>query len=517
MLTPSQIADLRKLVLFKFIYWKIAKLKLASRFKQAIRDIRTALKTELTVHDFDKLMKNDRYIQKGKKVLLSRSFELPSLAVHKSPKNKKKISKSPPSRRHSRDAKPLLQMLANKLHKQPQIKEMDLFIFQKLREKSGSASDWEQPSQADDKIQASLLAANDSLRSARNAEADTHGKNRKNNRHNRMATMPPRRLMVKSEMTVMSQFPSSLLKEGQVVRKRRQSKLLRSRGGGMPSVPNESKIPRPRSREMVVIPKSKRIFPEIEGFNFDLNPQDTEVAEIQLQENQNLNTTHENQRQNPVVLRAMTGLADNFHVLVTEAELKQTAEQLDPRNILAMLNGKSDKDHPVDDQIFVLLLKNYFFNHSKLRSNVEKPGRIIEPHLRTVMRFLDKHDSHLVQAAQFEIDDDDFSEIEFEALFNQKSFPEPSDPVGLGDDFLDDDRASVQSMKFPTYNMNPNLHCELDPYLAIKWVEVEISYKNKLKAVKLKTNAFLQKIRPQLVELSFNLNYHKRFGPSHIE
>ena len=70
------MADLRKITLFKFMYWKISKLKFGARFRKAVKQIQISLKSKLTQGEFDKLIHYDRYVKKGKKVLFSKSFDM---------------------------------------------------------------------------------------------------------------------------------------------------------------------------------------------------------------------------------------------------------------------------------------------------------------------------------------------------------------------------------------------------------------------------------------------------------
>lgn len=174
----------------------------------------------------------------------------------------------------------------------------------------------------------------------------------------------------------------------------------------------------------------------------------------------------------------MTGLVDNFHLIVKEQELKQTEELLDHHRLEAMLTGNATGDRPVDDQLFVLLLKSYFYNHSRLKLREENKKMRSEMYLQKAQDFLEQNDSHFIIK-----DDDDYSIVSAEnGVLNRLAPPiqetresrqslSPARSIHLGQDFLDNERDSVASHKFPTYNVNPLYHCELNLTLAITWIE----------------------------------------------
>lgn len=213
------------------------------------------------------------------------------------------------------------------------------------------------------------------------------------------------------------------------------------------------------------------------------------------------------------MIRAMSGLADNFHVIVKDQELKNREDQMDPKLLASMIRGKSSEEAPIDNQLFVLLLKNYFYSHSKLKVNLDQGS---DRFLQKALHFLNKNDSHLVLPQGQSLDDShslkNIAE-EMENLHPSSDCGGSPTLVDLGDDFLDDDRKTVQSLQFPTYNVNPRLTCSIDLELAIIWVQVGQSYQNKLRAVRLKTSALMESLSSQLDEIGFEVNYYRTFGP----
>lgn len=262
-LTHHMLADLKRLALFNFIFWKIVKIKFAASFNKAVRELRKSLRQQLTEKDFEKLLKNDRYLKRGKRVLFSKSFELPSLRREVSPKRKPDSPDSISRVKHRNFVK----SLKKKVFDQTRKKEMDLFLLQKLREPSlpESASDW-------DDLENGLPNLEGLLHDNNEKPVDNlgHGGRVERNRHSSVSTLlksPAPKPKFSLFLQQMMPPETNVDEPTTETNRRKRSKSLKD--ARLPRVPNEWKIRRPKTRVMAMQPKY-RYSPEEENYPVEL-------------------------------------------------------------------------------------------------------------------------------------------------------------------------------------------------------------------------------------------------------
>lgn len=238
------MADLKKLALFKFIYLKITRLKFSSRYRQAIRELRASLKQKMTEKDFSKLMKNNRYVQKGKRVLLSKSFEIPNF-----PKDTPSSIKQPTSPKgpQSPTKKEFIKLLKKDVIEQATKKEMDYDLFKTLREQSASFSG----SSADDFKDSFKENASKTKEKEEKIEENEEIHRR---RTIRLSSLPPMMPKIHQETQEIEILPVVKLKSPITIRESIESKSRLKEEEIMPEIPNETEDPRPLLKIMPSLP-----------------------------------------------------------------------------------------------------------------------------------------------------------------------------------------------------------------------------------------------------------------------
>ena len=200
---------------------------------------------------------------------------------------------------------------------------------------------------------------------------------------------------------------------------------------------------------------------------------------------QSANSNKATSRDSPRMVQMIKGLQHTFHVLIKDAEMKKVQSEIDPKKIIAMLTDPDGNETATDNQLFVLLIKNYFYNHSFLRQKLEMSDDVINININKAVSLVDQEDSHLIpEDIKFEADIDDYLQehkkmhraerkqgnVAILEDLDQSEILRPE--FTLGDDFLDNDRDSVASADFPYDNMNPTLHDDSTMHDDLVWIEV---------------------------------------------
>ena len=473
------MANLKKITLFIFMYWKISRLKFGAHFKKAVKQIRSRIKRKLKPEDFDRLMHYNRYIKKDKRLLFSKSFnriDFEKLFQKIKPGDPSPIqyaikNRGPTSNYLNLNSSSIKQVSDN--IKSPM--DMPFYLLQKMKECSPSVIE---------SRKSIILASRDDMPSRqafiRDAIYDIESKSKIEDMvevdgrdvvSQRILVYPIERDL---NMIRVMEVPECGVEDGEGgVEKKNIERPGRIKFGGLQPI-GDLMVP-----EMIMDGPTN-----LQGDN-EIPTPGIEIHSGYLEHKHILDSSADPYFISPRMAEAVKGLEHTFHVLVKEDQIKKMQDEIDPKKIIAMLTDPDGNETATDNQLFVLLIKNYFYNHSFLRQKLEMSDDVINININKAVSLVDQEDSHLIpEDIKFEADIDDYLQehkkmhraerkqgnVAILEDLDQSEILRPE--FTLGDDFLDNDRDSVASADFPYDNMNPTLHDDSTMHDDLVWIEV---------------------------------------------
>lgn len=487
LLSENQFIRMRKLTLFKSIYWKISKLKFGVQFKRAVQKIKNALQERLTTEQYEKMMKYDRYIKKGKTMLFSKSFDDIDLdnimkadsLLEKKNKNRKRLS--------------FLHFLDKKAKKNVAIKDdVDFYLLQKVREASLSdpRSILQKPLSPKLKIEQPLKEEIAQLKS----ELQSLSPPLRENKHIQ-------------DLEIIDENMRGDFQEQMEEDKSNSSRKFTDPVDNVKDVWKSSlKIPLPQP--------TKKIEQDIKPPE-PIQPSDKLPCQQSNKGSQGLSDDDDQKSagsasvksKDPFIAQTLQGLEKNFHILIKKAEMMEVQKQLNPKKLMEILEDRSTDEEDIDNKLFVLFLENYFYNHSVLKTTLKISERELQRSVRKAIKFIDQEDSHLIP-------EDIAMDTDIESYLKEQKKPHyPGSQQGtvnllavIGQEglipiddsrnkkyFLDEERSSVDSENFPINNADPAEFANENLLQTIAWLEVKFFHSEQTSSCNLESRSSHEK------------------------